>query len=461
MPDETKFAVYFSHSWKPHDVDLNLLAWSEVCGACELLVDVPEEGGADPPYYITRIEELLRRSDLFLCVLSHRGVPGRPRDGTDAALQCSEYAAFEIRLAERFNIPRLVLYERSTGFKSPRSSRPDEEYIPFDRGPPDALPDQRHWRNIIAPKIHRWVEWANERSKPASYEQPSLAVSLYPPDAPDAAAVGAQLEAGLNAAGYERVALRAAFRSNTEAFQILHAAGLVVAELGSGNPVASELWTAAHALGIPAIRAMRSHDGLRNELPWFLRGHPGGYQDDIVTWKQPEDLPAQIGPRARAMFRISRALGDEETRRYLHSKRYAQYFVFISHTLKPPHRGLVENIYQLVGERYVRPFEYHMANESGEDWKKALDEQLHKTTHMVVLLTEGYEQSVVCTYEIEEILKRGAEVGILPFMAEGRSVPHPKLGHLHHRLLSAPDPRANAELVVKQVMEVLISAGAS
>ena len=83
-----------------------------------------------------------------------------------------------------------------------------------------------------------------------------------------------------------------------------------------------------------------------------------------------------------------------------------------------------------------------------------LDKQLGKTTHFVVLLTEGYELSPVCTYEIEEILKR-TEVKILPFMAGGRSVPHPKLGALHHRLLNATDTAGSAEVVVQQVMETL------
>ena len=157
------------------------------------------------------------------------------------------------------------------------------------------------------------------------------------------------------------------------------------------------------------------------------------------------------------MFRISRALGDDATRSYLNSKRYSQCFIFISHTLKPPNRALVEQIYEGLGRQYVKPFEYHLANTSGDDWKAELNEQLRKTTHFVVLLSDGYELSPVCTYEIEEILKR-SDVKILPFMAQGRSVPHPKLGALHHRLLSAPDISTNAEAVVDQVMKALTGA---
>ena len=189
----------------------------------------------------------------------------------------------------------------------------------------------------------------------------------------------------------------------------------------------------------------------------MLRGHPGGYEKDIVHWSTPDDLPPLIVPRARAMFRISRALAGDETRRYLYSKRYSKCFVFISHTLKPPNRALVENTFESLRQQYVDPFEYHLVNEAGEDWRKALDVHLGRTTHFVVLLSDEYEKSQVCTYEPEKILERSSEVTILPFMIEGRSVPHPKLDvlGLHHRLLDDKDPQTNAQAVSDRVMKAL------
>jgi hypothetical protein len=104
MADENRVSVYFSHSWRPRDVDLNVRVWEALSDHCELLVDAPEEPGAHPPYYINRIEELLRRSDLFLSVLTYR----EPKEGeftlADAQLRCSPYSLFEIRLAERAEI---------------------------------------------------------------------------------------------------------------------------------------------------------------------------------------------------------------------------------------------------------------------------------------------------------------------------------------------------------------------
>jgi hypothetical protein len=295
------------------------------------------------------------------------------------------------------------------------------------------------------------MQWVAGYRKPASSELYSLAVSLFPPQAPKALAVSALLEQALRDAGYEQIALRAAYRNNIELFQILRVAGLVVTEWGVEDSIGAQLNTVAHALCVPTIRMMYGHQ----KLPWLLQGHPGGYQQDIVNWTDPEDLPALIRPRASAMFRISQALSGEKADQYLQSKRYAQNFVFISHTLKPPHRVLVERIYELLGQRYVKPFEYHMVNAAGTDWRAELGEQLRNTTHFVVLLTDGYELSEVCTYELEEILKRGANVTILPFMANGRSIPHPKLTHLHHRLLANTDSLEVAKEVVQQIMAAL------
>src|SRR2546423_8107594 len=144
MPDDNdRLAVYLSHSWRPRDVELNLLAWSELEKFCELLVDVPDEPGADPPYYLNRIEELLRRTDLFVGVLTYRKVQEDPFTPKDADLHCSAYSLAEIRLAESADIPRLILYENSTGFRPPRNVRPWEAYIPFDREKNEGLPEQR------------------------------------------------------------------------------------------------------------------------------------------------------------------------------------------------------------------------------------------------------------------------------------------------------------------------------
>lgn len=455
MADQSRFAVYFSHSWRPRDVDLNVQVWEELAGDCEFLVDAPEEPGATPPYYINRIEELLRRTDLFLSVLSFR----EHREGEfpegDARLRCSPYSLFEVRLAERAEIPRLILYERGTGFRPPRTLRAWEAYIPFDRGARERLPEQRQWATVNQARIQQWKQWAKEHRKPASYEQSTCAAMLIDPwpQSP----VREVVQDCLRECGYEPVLCDPDRQSSSEAFRLLREAGLIVAEFGTNGVLVEQLYAAAHGLGLPAIRMLFSEHG-QIELPWILRGDPGGYQNDIVRWNKPEELPALVTPRITAMFRLSPAIRDADAIDYLQSKRYSQFFVFISHTLKPPDRALVEHVHALLKERHVTPFEYHQDNTAGVDWREALDHSLQKTTHFIMLLSPDYEQSETCTFELEQVLARGDKVSILPFMLAGRSRPNPKVVRKHNALVSKQTPRSGAEVVVQQVMAELDAA---
>lgn len=472
MPNgEQTFAVYFSHSWRSRDVDLNLVVWRELAGACELLVDLPKEDNEDPPYYINRIEERQRRSDLFVCVLTRRDTPAggeaveAEADSGDAALLCSAYSLFEIRLAERADLPKLVLYERSTRFKPPPPGTAFEAYIPFDRDQHDLLPDKKQIRDIIQPKIQAWLESAIKRLKPNRYEPPNTALMLLPGDAP--ANVRSLLKQCLEEAGYETVDVDPGSSDNTRAFRLLRRrqAGLVVADLKAiEDPAALQIYAAAHARFIPAIRTLRYSVARplveEIELPWILQGHPGGYQRDIVSWKHAQEFSMQVTPRALAMFDISRALGAEEAARHFQSKRYAAFSIFVSHTLQPPDRLLVSHIFELFKQQQVKCFEYHQVNTAGVDWKEELQRELAKTTHFIALLSEGYDSSVMCIYELEAVLARRDQVAIFPFFINGRTKPQPKLTGLHHRLLDSADQRVNAAEVVREVMaELQRSAG--
>src|SRR5215471_18955782 len=175
------FAAYFSHSWRASDVDFNVEVWRQISGACRLLVDLPEAAVSNPPYYINRVEELLRRSDVFVCVLAARDAPVdlAASAGSDSSLRCSEYSLFEIRLAERFARPRLVLYERSTRFRPPEA-RDNEIYIPFDRAAGRALPEDDQLQQVIYPRIASWLAWVSGHHRPQSYQPQTSALIVLP-----------------------------------------------------------------------------------------------------------------------------------------------------------------------------------------------------------------------------------------------------------------------------------------
>jgi hypothetical protein len=436
-----KLAVYFSQSWRPRDVDLNVHTWKEFSSMCELLVDEPEDPSLEPPYYINRIEELLLRADLFLAVLAYR-----PRDTSP---RCSPYMLFEIRLAERLDLARLVLYERKTGFHPPQHPRLWECYVPFERAERESLMDDSAWEKTVLPRIRAWTGWCALHRLPAGYEQ-STAAALLVDDMAYAEAVDAVRP--VLETHYDRILIcNPAAQDRDAAIRNLREAGLVAA-----FDLASPLYAAAHMAGVPSIRLVRGEAGA--QLPWLVRSGPGGYEEDIVYWTSPDNLPAQVEPRVRAMFRLSLAKRDGKDFAYLTSKRYRDFLVFISHNLKPPDDLLVRRICDLLRKQNVAAFEYNDRNRAGIEWRPAMDESLSKTTHFVALVSPTYDQSPTCAEEIEAVLARGAAVEILPFKVLGRQTPHPSLTGLHNEPLRSEDPEVNAEEVVKNVVERLDSA---
>ena len=439
----SKLAVYFSQSWRPLDVDLNVRAWSEFSPTCELLVDAPENMSADPPYYINRIEELLRRADLFLAVLTYRK--------RDTGPQCSPYMLFEIRLAERVDLPRLVLYERNTGFRPPQSPqpRPWECYVPFGRAENVSLIEDSTWEKTILPRVRAWIGWCADHRLPTGYEQSTTAALLLDGviDPAAADAVRTALEKR-----YDRIVECDPLRQGSDAaIRNLREAGLVAA-----FDLASPLYAAVHMAGVPTIRMMRGEAG--TPVPWIVRFGPGGYEEDIAYWTSPTSLPQQLEPRIGAMFRLSRAMRDVEATAYLTSKRYRDFLVFVSHNLKPPDDLLVRRICDLLRKHNVASFEYNDRNRAAIQWRPAMEDALSKTTHFVALVSPTYDQSPTCTEEIEVALARGSAVEILPFKVLGRQIPHPRLTGIHNELLRSDDPVENAEEVVRTVVGALDAA---
>jgi hypothetical protein len=294
-----------------HSKDLNLLVWGEFSPTCELLVDEPEDPSVNPPYYINRIEELLRRADLFLGVVTYRA--------GETGVERSPYMLFEIRLAERLDLPRLVLYERKTGFRPPQNLRLWECYVPFDRAESESLMDDSAWEKTILPRVRAWMAWAAAHRLPAGYEQSTTAVLLLDGES-DAGAVKAVTP--VLKRNYDRILeCDPVGQGSDAAIRNLREAGLVLA-----FDLASPLYAAVHMAVVPTVRTVRGEAG--TSLPWIVRFGPGGYEENILYWTSVDSLVAKLEPRVRAMFRLSLAKKDGRDVAYLTSKRYRDFLVF-------------------------------------------------------------------------------------------------------------------------------------
>ena len=453
-----KFALYFSHSWRPEDVDLNLGTWKLIAERCNLLVDLPDSNQPNPPYIINRLEELLRRSDLFLAVLPYRDPENagsiRSIAREDASLRCPPGILFEIRLAERADRPRLILFDNRTGFKPPRYQPTHAKYIGRNFSElRDYLPEIQPQ---LSQEIDSWLSWANYALIPRDYNASLESLVLLPNDIPFRDEALEQIRQALARANFgDPVNLGNSFTSDAELFRLLTGGGLLVADISTTDSLG--VYCIAHALFIPSVRLLHQLDSATDmdKLPWVLRGHPGGYQFDIVRWREPHQLGEAVTAHAEAMLAAAKTIINyEDGRRLFESRRYANHRVFISHNLPRGGRELVDFIVAGLRGVSVNCWEYDTENRAGEDWEKKMTEELKKATHFLVLFTPTYEQSEACVKEIEWALDNLHPEKILPFLVGGRTSPHVKLKPEHHQFLDK-EPKANAATVVQRVIEVL------
>jgi hypothetical protein len=439
---DRKFTVYLSHSWRPRDVDLNLWVWDRLAERCNLLVDRPDSQDEHPPYYVTRLEEILRRSDIFVSILTFRPNSSSTSLRGDYALRCSPASLFEIRLAERARRPRLVLYERATGFRRPPDNWDGAKYIPFDRGA-QSLPELL---DVIKRDIANWLNWVEESKRPRFPEVQDRAVILLPKTV-DSPMVD-QLKGALQDAQFATVdRIEFVTQTDAELIERMLNAGLLVADVTSDGT--RELYTIAHALFVPAIRLAPGKDV---QLPWILNGHPGGYQQDIVFLSGEPTWAAEVTARAAAIFRVTQPLGFDEGCKYIRSRRYKGVFVFLSHNLRPGRRKLLDLLIQKLGNEQIDFFEYYRDNEAGIEWQPELNQALEKATLFTALLADGYEDSPVSIKEWAYASER--HIPILPFLVDGRTT-RTNLTRLHNQTLDSPEPTVNAEIVFDRIKRVV------
>jgi len=344
---------------------------------------------------------------------------------------------FEIRLAERANLPRLILYDRQTGFHETAAQKGGWRYIAFDRGHEESLPEALQ---EIENEIKDWLEWLQSFRRPKFLEISDRSLLLLPENMCGENFLEGIRQSLQQARFHQMDLMNLQYHSDSDILRKIRSAGLLVAEVASDST--RNLYTLCHALFVPSIRIV-SQD---QELPWILSGHPGGYQDDVIKYSDSGNIVREIMERASAMFRITKPLNLERGRSYISSRRYRGQRVFISHCLQPGHREVIDHLVELLKKFDVPAFEYFRGNESGDAWRKKMTEELDKTTVFVALLTNEYERSSACIQEWEAIEKSKTKVKILPFLLNDRIDPFVKLKDVHHKTLSRDSADAASEV---------------
>lgn len=450
---ERKYSVYFSHSWRPEHVDLNQIVWEEIAPKCNLLID--EDKTPQPPYFINRIEEYIRRSDLFLSLLTYREDPDistragamKDVDPRDMHVRCSTPSLFEIRLAERARKPRLVLYDRGTRFE-PGSENSDQVcYQIFEET------DVRRDPDYIRRQVKEWLRSIGKEVTPRSYEPNRNALVLLSPG-PDRNRIFRGVTKALRDADYTEIHDLQAVMTDVQVLDRLFTSSLLVADIGQSS--VGDIYAMAHALFVPTIRLLRSRSGNSSiRLPWLLRGHPKGYQEDIIEWADLRKLTGAVTDRAVAMRDTRKIIREYNVGRdILERRRFGSHRIFISHNLKGSDRATIDAIVSEFASHSISAFEYRTSNKSGQQWPKRMEKELDTATHALIILADKYELSKACDHELQMLLKR--KVPLFPFFYGSRTEVNLKLErkHLHADTLDY-NPSVAAKRVVARFMDSL------
>lgn len=288
--DSQQYLAYLSHSWRSEHIDLNISLWEQLWSDCWLRVDDNTEDA--PPYYVARLEHLMRLSDCFVAFVPPE--PHRPAGAPPSAM--SPYIQFELVLAERAGLPRLVIADPSITLPPSMETGALSQLIVADFG---AL--QRSGAESPAwAEVREWIHAIKAASAPRPQRQPARVGVLMPRTSRSATCEA--IEDALRRAGCREVIVLAPEATDLELLREVRRLDLLVADVGS-----PELWDrygVAHGAALPTIRvaqATKSSDG--PILPTLLRGHAQGYDQDVIVWRSEAELADEMTLRVRSLLR--------------------------------------------------------------------------------------------------------------------------------------------------------------
>jgi len=467
--------AYFSHSWKHEDSPLNLAIWARLAKSCRLLIDEPpiELGKTNPPYYISRIESLLRRSDLFVGCLPSLPEPKWKQPPPDAQgdwrySKFSPYILFEIRLAERAGVPRLIIYDLESGFLPPSLVPPHSRYLSVRFSEIRKTLEKGGEIPAFNSEIDSWIESARHYIRPDVEIGGLIAGILHSHDASRSRNVEAIRKALIHAGIHEIIPISASFSTDAELSEKFRCMNLLVADLD--EPDAQMVYSTAHAQLVPAIRLFGTggRESL-DRLPPLLRGHPAGYQEDLLPGSIDDEVLAAISSRAEATIKSGASIDDHASgRRLIQQRGYRPHFVFLSHASKQDdrmandyRREMVDAILRACGDLGINIWEYDTRNRSGENWKRDMMDALERMTHFVPLITDNYRFRDNCKLEVEVANKRFSqgEVVQLPFLIGGNTMACAELADqtgTQKRLSEVLSFEEKAEIVSKSILRSII-----
>ena len=413
--------AYFSHSYRPEDREVNLAFWELFSKegfffTVDPVINNPQE---KRPFIVPHVERLMRFSDCFISVVTHRI--------TEAETTYSQYIAFENFLAELAEKPRLVFVEDDLEVGVFGTS---DYVIPFNR-------------NLLDKKVNKYNEhirnFANQVRNYISYKEQTT-------DLRHTKKAGILLK---ETQSYTRETIKSVQKClkdngfTSEDLQPLTDIGLKefirkVSELELividvlDPSITVDTLAVIQTKAIPCIRIARLEssstiDALKSH--GLLKDYFIGADEPLIKWESSDLLISEIKKYLKR-FREERDIFDtyNKGRKYFISAGRDKHKVFISNpdSLNPLALELANELESL----NIQHFQYK-SDESGieigtKDWENELDKELAEFNIFVALINDDYHQSKYCQKEIKVAIDRFKyeDVTILAYLCRKTHFPN-------------------------------------
>jgi nucleoside phosphorylase len=438
----TSIPLYFSHSYRRADREINAYFWRAFHDAGFSFTVDPETTSI----YTTALELMMARSVGFAAVVTFREEV--------EVYQCSPFIMYEYRLAVDAHQPRIVVRDR----RVPRRHFSDGGtlQVVFDAAVLDRCADE------LEAQLGRLQAQTFDRLAVDPSPGSSVGVAMCAEsDAgePSASARRHMVETFLNKRGYAPVDLAAAADDPWRLSQAADACDFAVIDVD--NDVTSRIADFLLGRGVPLLKMANRNRGpitpqrlLGSEL---LRAAAGA--DELVMyWNSESDFESKVHQYiSQATANRIELTNFDDGRRYFRSQGRSALPVFLSNATTDDE--LAKNIASALRLDNIAFFHYRYQNSIplGGRWADELGRMVESSGIFVPLVDAAYWASPYCRREYDAAVRlaRTGRITILPILLDGHEE-GPEIPYQGRDLRGRPQPEQVA-LIVDALDDLLAS----
>ena len=408
----TRVPVYFSHSYRREDREVNDYFWRAFYDAGFSLTVDP----ATPSLHTTRLELMMARSVGFATVVPFREAEER--------YQCSPFILYEYGLAAQAHQPLLVLRDRRVPpryFRAAGTLEVEYDLAVLDRCSADL---DHKLASFHAMTVGRNTEFRFRKGK--------VGIALAAREDPTTEGRRRFLEDALDKEGNEVVDLVARDGDPSRLAQTADSCDFVIVDLD--DPRTSRIADFLLGRGTPLLKLARR--GTSPIVPERLLGSASlrraAAADELVTyWSDTDEFESRVRLQIREAAAIRTELIDLPTgHRYFRSLGREARPVFISNA--DPANDLARDLTQALYLENIPFFHYRFQNPIGwgERWNDQLDRIVAASKVFIPLIDDSYWTREYCQkeYDIAVKLEKEGSLTIVPMLLSGydsgREIPY-------------------------------------